>query len=85
VGVGVALGDVVVVGVGTGSAEAVAAVVATTAASTTDPAVTRIPLTQRTTHVFLWRPTAPQGTRLEPLQHEPPATIGGLGPQGHPG
>jgi hypothetical protein len=40
-------------GTGTGAAAAVPAVAATTAASTTDPVVTRIQGAQRTTSVFL--------------------------------
>ena len=40
-------------GTGSGSPTAVVAVAATTAASTADPAVTRIKGAQRTTHIFL--------------------------------
>jgi len=53
VGAGLELRVTLVEGVGSGSATAVVAVAATTAASTADPAVTRIKGAQRTTHVFL--------------------------------
>ena len=55
VGTGLELRVTLVEGVGTGSGSptAVVAVPATTAASTADPAVTRIKGAQRTTHIFL--------------------------------
>jgi len=56
VGIVSGLGVTVIEGSGVGSrtsAAAIGPVAATTAASTADPAATRIPSAQRTTHVFL--------------------------------
>jgi hypothetical protein len=79
VGFGAGLAVTVTLGVGLGrgsSAAAIGPVAATNAASTAEPAVTRIPSAQRTTHVFLKFTRHREGTRHEPLLHVPLATIG---------